>query len=295
MDALFEAQRRLLATEPQKASRSDYQWLASEAFREAEERNRRSFLETPSDHYEEAREFLIDDEIALRDGLKRPDNLLPSLQASAEELLARKRLQHQPGDIEYWAFLRLLLRAELESTLRQRDRFSGDPADRVYDRRFGSEALKDSASAPPSSDITMRELIRKYESEPAREGLASKTVQAYRIIFRALREILGEDKPAVEIARAECKRLQEVLSALPPNTSKKFPGMPLDRVAAEAKAQGLRPLHPKTLKNYLFNLSALFNWGVAEGYMKTNPAMRLRVAPGERRGRSREPFASISW
>jgi hypothetical protein len=44
---------------------------------------------------------------------------LPSLQSTAQHLLKKRGLKAEPSGDEYWRFLQLLLRAELERTLRQ--------------------------------------------------------------------------------------------------------------------------------------------------------------------------------
>ena len=111
-------------------------------------------------------------------------------------------------------------------------------------------------------------------------------------MFRALRELLGEGKRAREITREDCRRVQEILCSLPPNASKRLPGLTLEQAAATAKQRGWPPLHHKTATNYLNNLSALFNWAVDEGHVEKNPARALKVAAPPGSAKSRLPFST---
>ena len=82
------------------------------------------------------------------------------------------------------------------------------------------------------------------------------------------------------------------MCSLPPNASKRLPGLTLEQAAATAKQRGWPPLHHKTATNYLNNLSALFNWAVKEGHVEKNPAVGLQVAAPPRPAKSRLPFST---
>jgi hypothetical protein len=69
------------------------------------------------------------------------------------------------------------------------------------------------------------------------------------LYFRALRELLGQNKRLWEIARQDCRRVQDILCSLPPNASKRLPGLALERAAAAAKERGWPALHRKTPHN----------------------------------------------
>jgi integrase len=111
-------------------------------------------------------------------------------------------------------------------------------------------------------------------------------------VFRAHRELLGENERAREITREDCRRVQEILCSLPPNASKRLPGLTLEQAAAAAEERGWPALHHKTATNYLNNLSALFNWAVEEGHVEKNPARALKVAAPPGSGKSRPPFST---
>jgi len=164
---------------------------------------------------------------------------------------------------------------------------------------FATTGAETSAPFPSSSGLTLRQLIERYENDPARRGLTKKTRQAYGTVFRALRELLGENKRAQDITREDCRRVQEILCSLPPNASKRLPGLTLEQAAATARERGWSPLHHKTATNYLNNLSALFNWAVEEGHGE-GPIIHRSVDPNIQRsslrrcrGRSRKPWRPV--
>lgn len=123
--------------------------------------------------------------------------------------------------------------------------------------------------------MTLRELIERFEGDRARSTLTETTRDGYRIVFRALGEVLGETKPVREITREDCRRVAGIICSLPPNATKRLPGLSLEQAVAAAKERGLPPLHVKTATKYVNNLSALFNWAEYEEYVERNPARRL--------------------
>ncbi|MEO5351262.1 MAG: tyrosine-type recombinase/integrase, partial [Magnetococcus sp. YQC-3] len=124
--------------------------------------------------------------------------------------------------------------------------------------------------------MTLGKLVDHYMADLDRRGASSKTKIGYRVIFGVLKELLGDDKPIKEINRQDCRRVRDVLSALPPNSPKRFQGMKMVDVAAKAKEEGIPGRSPGTLRSYLINLTALFNYAVQEEYMASNPAKGLQ-------------------
>jgi integrase len=189
----------------------------------------------------------------------------------------------------YLKFVDQVLRAELERVRRSIEKFRGNPREPRFDRLF---ADIDADNPPSSRGLTLRELIERYQNDPGRRGLSEKSRMAYRTVFRALRELLGENKPAREIAREDCRRVQELLCSLPSNATKRLAGLTLAQAATAGKERGWPALHHKTANNYLNYLSALFNWAVKEGHVEKNPAVGLKVAAPQRQGKSRLPFST---
>ena len=133
--------------------------------------------------------------------------------------------------------------------------------------------------------LTVAKLIEAYMAAPDRAGRSGKTQMSYTVIFRALKELLGENKPAREVTRQDCRDVRDVLMAMPPNATKRFPDMPIKDVAALATAKGLPVLSTTTVNSYLNNLAALFNWAIAEHYVDRSPALGL--APSRKKGKKK--------
>jgi hypothetical protein len=212
-DAVFETYRVRTAPDASvrvPASEADLEHIVLQAFQASERQNLTAFLQTPEEDYEEILSVLRGDESAYRGGLSPV--ILPSLQKKADELLAANGLTLDLNSNTYSRFLWLLIRADLENIQRARERYSGNPTEPVFDRMFATTGAEISAPSPSSSGgLTLRELIARYENDPARGGLAEKTQQAYGTVFRALRELLGENKRVREITREDCRRVHDPL------------------------------------------------------------------------------------
>jgi integrase len=167
---------------------------------------------------------------------------------------------------------------------RARERFRGNLSEPRFDRLFATIDAETPPAVATGSSLMLRELIERFESDRARSTLRETTRDGYRIVFRALRETLGELKVVREITREDCRRVAEVICSLPPNATKRLPGLSLEAAVAAAKKAGLAPLHAKTATKYMNNLSALFNWAELEEYVDRSPARRLgvldRASPG---------------
>lgn len=203
----------------------------------------------------------------------------------AVEIEHRHGLRLDPGSREHVLTRELIRRGLLESVRRIRQHAKGEP-ERPRDVLFSGPV-----DDPPSKgSVTLGELITAYERDPARGGLTTKTVNSYAPVFRALRELLGADTPVRSITRDDCRRVRDVLVALPPNATKLFPRLPLEKIAHRAKAEGLPSLNAVTINNHLNNLSALFRWAIKEEHLDRNPAMGLRVAEPVAKRDRRRPF-----
>ena len=113
------------------------------------------------------------------------------------------------------------------------------------------------------------------------------------MVFRLLRELVGGSTDLNSINRERCREIREVLIALPPNATKRFPGMTLTAAAEMAKVKKLPGLNPQTINSHLNKVSALFNWAVREEMMSKNPAVGLMVDDRTNGGQGkREQFTS---
>jgi hypothetical protein len=161
----------------------------------------------------------------------------------------------------------LMRRALIEHTLRRRDRLHRRPAT-IYDPMFAVQ---------PVSPVTLAGLIERFTADRAAHLNHDHAIQ-YRALFRLLRELWGDTKPAREIDRADCRAVRDVVSSLPPHATKRWPRLTLPQAAQYAREHGIPPMDPATANAYLSRLSTLLRWAEREEYLDRNPAVGLRVA-----------------
>ena len=255
---------------------------------------------------EDALDGLGADEAALR---RQDEGVMVATQVAADAILAGHgwpATQHQVKGIKtgaavvdvdkatdwYRSLCSHVLRAMIEVTRRSRGRLGGQPLGQAFDPAFVGVGAGGAEPEPtPQRGISLEGLIEEYMAAPNRRHLGGKTVGGYKVIFRALRELLGPGKPVREIDRDDCRRVRDVVMNLPLNATKRFPGLTMDEAAGLAKEEGLRTITPGSANGYLNNLSSLFNWAVAEEYMDKNPATRLGVSlPAAGKKDRKRPF-----
>ncbi len=106
---------------------------------------------------------------------------------------------------------------------------------------------------------SLDELIAAFASDPSRGSRSDKTNTDYGMVFAALRDIIGSDRPVDLIKRDHLRRVRELFRALPPNATKRFRGKTLveaSEIATEAK---LPVLNAQTVNSHLTKVATLFN------------------------------------
>ena len=124
--------------------------------------------------------------------------------------------------------------------------------------------------------LTVKGLIAAYLADPAKRR-HPKTILSYRIVFDAMAELIGPDRPAEEVTRGDCERVRDILMKLPNNARTRYPGATLEEAVELGRRDEVSPILPKTINNYLNNLASLFNWGVTSEKVTRNPAKGLSV------------------
>jgi hypothetical protein len=123
-------------------------------------------------------------------------------------------------------------------------------------------------AAPPSpaapEGITLGELIARYEKDRG-AGWSGKTRDGYVLIYRSLKELLGEHTAAASINREDCRRVREILADLAPNYTKlrSTRGRTMEEAAKISRELNLPRLKPESVNSYLNNLAALMNYADA--------------------------------
>ncbi len=142
------------------------------------------------------------------------------------------------------------------------------------------------ASNLPKKTIT--ELCDEYINDPAAQHRQG-TLKNYTVMFRALKEMLGEDTLIRDITRADCKKVRDLLMKLPSNATKKAPGKTLQEAVKLGQKHGWQTLSTKSINNYLGVLATLLNYAKSEGYIHDNPATGLKVK-SKKKSKDRYPF-----
>lgn len=214
------------------------------------------------------------------------------LYALARAVVRDRALNVQEGTREFELLVEYVQRSEIERLERAIDRLKGDDREQASDPLFAGLGPSTPLQAVAGKGLVLEKLIEKYLDDPGR-ARSTKTVTGYAVIFRALKELLGANKPVGDVTREDCRRVRDMLMKLPANATKRFPKLSLEKAAEKAEREGLPPISPGTATSYLQNLSALFRWAVQEGFCAVNPAEALKVADPSRKGKKsgKRPFA----
>lgn len=133
-----------------------------------------------------------------------------------------------------------------------------------------------SLSAIPKNRIKMGDLMEKYLSNP-RVSRAAGTVKNYRLIGRAIKEVIGNETFVDEVTREQCRVISEILLKLPSNAHKKIKFETLADAVRIGKEKNLPVLSDNTYNTYMHKFHALFDYAVRETYMHQK---RFRVKSG---------------
>ena len=140
-----------------------------------------------------------------------------------------------------------------------------------------------------SKKITVSDLIEEYMADPSKHR-GKSTQKNYTIIFRALKELIGADRPVSDITRDECKKIRDLLRTLPSNAAKRAKGKSLLQAAELAQKNGWPLISAGTINGYLDKLNALFAYAEEEDYILKNPAKKLNVKDSVKKKEKRKPF-----
>jgi hypothetical protein len=164
--------------------------------------------------------------------------------------------------------------AQIEAEKRLLVRYSGEAV--ALNPRF--EGVSASTPLPNAgSVVTFEQLLADYRKYRG-SGSSPKTKLKQDAQDRLFKEILGAKTPIKTITRDAAKRVREVIERLPPNFTKRFPGVSPANVLSMDVAKLGKPMTATTANSYLFALSGVFDYAVTEELIDRNPAKNLRMA-----------------
>lgn len=216
-----------------------------------------------------------------------------SVEGLATELARTQRLLIAPGDRHWSEFCDLVRRAEIEHLERQLDRMKAAPREESHDQLFAD--VFDHLPAPKPVTrvaVTLGQLIERFENDPTRAHLTESAGKKYILPIAALKEVVGEERLVTDITRADCAEAFELLSALPPHSTKyeRYRNKTLREIGEIARRHGQPPLSGGTALVYAHHLSALFNYAIQKGVIEHSPAAKLAVG-NKSTASSRRPFS----
>lgn len=124
-------------------------------------------------------------------------------------------------------------------------------------------------------DHSVSEMIAGYRADRERRYGAESTGRKYGHVFTALSEAMPSDKPIRAITRADCRRVRDLLRAIPAHMGKRYPGLSMVEAIEKAEEDNATLLAPNTVNSYVSNLIAAFNWAIQEEWCDRNPAVGL--------------------
>lgn len=199
----------------------------------------------------------------------------PGLQAIARSVGLSYHVPVQVEGRDFGRLVEAVQRALVEHYSREADR--ADLAEeRPYDPLFVGLSK---TSSEPAPSLTVAQAVKQFKAAPERKNVAPKTRAAYEFRYAVIVELLGADKPITDITRADMRSVRDTLLKLPPNGAKRYPGLPLQRVAERAAKDGVSPMSPKNARMYLQAANALFRWLVREELCPKNPASGIEGLP----------------
>jgi integrase len=154
--------------------------------------------------------------------------------------------------------------------------------------------------------VTLSELMKQFNSDPARRELAQSSLSSSTAAFAILTDVLGPGCDIRTISRSDVKRVRDIIQWLPVSCQRlpEYKGKPFAQIAEEAEAKADRAKSrleeagidatevteelldevgaPKFLKRsavnkYLGCISQLFEWATNDMLLAATPAANLKL------------------
>ncbi len=164
----------------------------------------------------------------------------------------------------------LIRRALVELRNRKLDR---------YDDRFNGhrDPLFDTQRAPtPSFQMLSNQYFEERKLEGELNGFNRKTLDKDEAIIKMLVEIIGAETSIADIDYDRVREVQVVISRLPSNRNKLYPGKSLAAVLKLSDANPDGRLAPQTQRSYLDVFADIMALGLKKRLLPSNPALGIK-------------------
>ncbi len=138
--------------------------------------------------------------------------------------------------------------------------------------------------------ITMGGLVQEYLDDP-KVKRGESVLRNYRLIMRAIQEVIGNDVYAHQVTRGHCQAISALMLEMPSNVTKKIGSAKrLADAVKIGKSKGMPKISAATYNNYMQNFSAIMDYAVREMYITQNPAKKLFIKDNVKKKDKRDPF-----
>lgn len=168
-----------------------------------------------------------------------------------------------------------------------------EKGDYQYERTFeiAPQKIVEHTLSTKQSSLLLSEFIEQYIETKLRDAQwKPHSAPDHRNRLENLVEILG-DKPINTVTREDMRNYRDILSKLPPNRKKSplYRGKNIQEILAMAPA---KTLVVKTVNTAVEAAASMFQWGIREGILDTNPARSLQFSDNRQSIELKEPFTA---
>lgn len=231
-------------------------------------------------------------------GMTKADN--ESIKPFVDEFQSMSGLEPIPTNtLEYNLLARQIHKILVQFAHVGKLRSEGDVvAEQEYlEKIFPDEAVAAQARpvASPAPAPAPQPPVPEFDPEPIKELIGDfikasektpETNTKYEFTIREFMEITGVLN-IEEVNHPMMRRYVEVLQALPPNYSKKFPDLTVLEVA---KLDHEKTVAPRTVNDKIGIMGRFFRWAINQGYIETNYADGKRLPKGKPQYSTHEPW-----
>ena len=248
---------------------------------------------------ERERQFLLNDSAAITEGREETEAEREEREAAEAELAASLERKAARRELRIERRRRITMstaqlspeEAAWHDLIKERDAEIAE----LRAARDGQRSINSALEAERKVDVpdSVEALLAAYEADKAPKW-ATSSAKAVKPVFRALRDVFPSRK-AGSITRQEAREFVALLERLPTQIGKRkeIKGLTVPEAVEAGAKLGLPTLLPKTINDgYVIHASAVWNWGIAEGLVPSNPFTGLSVYDPVADGERRDPFTS---
>ncbi|MDF1860408.1 MAG: site-specific integrase [Verrucomicrobiales bacterium] len=167
--------------------------------------------------------------------------------------------------------VRMFRKAVVESQWRTVEEFEGSVF-KTRDPLFSGLHADSTAATSEPKGHSVDEICERYPRRKKEGRLSKATLSSYALPIRILKEFFKASTELKAIQFEDGERLVRLLSNVPTNASKRYPGKTIKQAAdQEAKCSNPKTISPKRQKDVFIAVKAILNHAVEIGWLERNP------------------------